>query len=124
MRVPVSKLDSSARVVLADAYSSAAIFWFDLEADGGAAFVFFDGRERSPTRNRLFQGARHPNRPEATLIELGSEEEGVAIPAISRFVDSDDARRWLTCRGIELIIEYLNRYGQPGEQDADGVRLD
>jgi hypothetical protein len=100
-------------VALADAYHSGGVFWFDLEGDGGTAVVCIEGREGSPMRYRLFQGARLPDRPEAVLIDLGSEEEGVIIPAISRYVESDDAQRWLIVYGRELITEYLNQYGVP-----------
>jgi hypothetical protein len=73
--------------------------------------VCIDLRQDSPTRNRLFEGGRHPRKSGATLIELGSEQEGIIIPLLSRYLDSDEARKQLTEYGFELFQDALIRYG-------------
>jgi hypothetical protein len=81
---------------------------------GQRTAVCIDGRKNSPTRYRLFQRARHPNQPEAVLVELGAEEEGVVIPLLSRYLDSHGPKAaGLTEYGWELARETFLRYGEP-----------
>ena len=46
------------------------------------------GGTNSLTRYRLFQQARHPNQPGAILVELGTPEEAIVIPLLSKYLDS------------------------------------
>jgi hypothetical protein len=112
MNSPVSALDDSARVVLADAYGDGTV-WFRLQdSDGRYASVCIDGRQGSPIRYRLFDLARHPKKPGAVLLELGGPEEGVIIPLASRWLDSAPPRKLhLTEFGWELIRDTLIRIG-------------
>src|SRR5437899_3127577 len=112
--VSILDLDRSARVVWVDSYST-NVFWVDFEdATGKRALVCIDLRKDSPTRNRLFEKAMHPNKPGAVLVELGGEEEGVAIPLISRWLDSDEPRKMgIREEGIELVKTAFLRLGEP-----------
>jgi hypothetical protein len=89
-------------------------FWFELDdAHFQTAVACIDRRANSPTRYRLFEGARLPGRPGAILIELGTLEEGIIVSSISRYLDSDAARKWLRPEGIEMMQEALLRLGEP-----------
>jgi hypothetical protein len=88
--------------------------WFEIDDEqGNCAVVCIDSREQSRTRFRLFEGARHPGRPGAVLIELGSAEEGVVVPALSMWFDSDEARKQFRPEALERAIQYLLRLGEP-----------
>lgn len=107
-------LDSTARVIWVDCYST-TVFWVRFEdAKGWQAIVGIDLRMDSPTRNRLFEKAMHPNKPGAIFLDLGGEEEGIAIPLISRWLDSDEPRK-LGYReeGVELFKRAFLRLGEP-----------
>jgi hypothetical protein len=112
--VSILELDSSARVIWVDSYST-NVFWADFEdAQGKRALVCIDLRKDSPTRNRLYEKAMHPNKPGAVLLDLGSEEEGVAIPLISRWLDSDEPRKiGIREEGIELVKRAFLKLGEP-----------
>lgn len=111
MHHPITTLGADLRVSLVDAYGDGTV-WARLEDGGGRkAVACIDGRAGSPTRYRLFQGARHPKNPEAVLIDLGAVEEGIVVPLISRWLDSEEAREQLTSYGRELIQETLLRLG-------------
>jgi hypothetical protein len=112
MLSPVSALGDSARVVLADAYSDGTV-WFAFEdGEGRRATVCIDGRQGSPTRYRLFDLARHPKKVTAVLLELGSAEEGIVIPLVSRWLDSAPPRALgLHDIGWELLRDTLIRIG-------------
>jgi hypothetical protein len=70
----ILELDDTARVVWVDSYST-NVFWVDFEdAKGQRALVGIDLRKDSPTRNRLFEKAMHPNKPGAVFLELGCEK--------------------------------------------------
>lgn len=108
---PIRQLGPSPTVVWVDGTREAP--WFELEAFGRCAVVCIDAREGSPTQYRLFEGARRPQRPDAILIELGSEEEGAAISALSRYLDSDQARQTLRPEAIDWLLGLLLRHGEP-----------
>jgi hypothetical protein len=110
----VSALGDDARVVLVDGYGDGT-FWASFEdSEGRWATVCIDGRKGSPTRNRLFDRARHPRKPEAVLIELGAPEEGIVVPLISRWLDSDGPRNLgLREEGKEFVQAALLRLGEP-----------
>jgi hypothetical protein len=112
MLSPISTLGRSARVVLADAYGDGMV-WFAFEdAEGRYSTVCIDGRQGSPTRYRLFDMARHPKKPSAVLLDLGSAEEGIVIPLVSRWLDSAPPRvLGLHDIGWELLRDTLIRIG-------------
>jgi hypothetical protein len=107
-------LDDSARVIWVDSYST-NVFWVDFEdASGRRATVGIDLRKDSPTRNCLFEKARHPNKPGAVVLELGGEEEGIAIPLISRWLDSDEPRKMgYREEGLQHVKNAFLRLGEP-----------
>ena len=114
MLTSIAALAEPIRVVLADAYGDGVV-WFALKgACGCAARVCIDGRKLSRSRNRLFDGAKHPNDPAAILMELGGDEEAVVVPLISRWLDSASSRTvGLNEYGWELIRDALLRLGEP-----------
>lgn len=112
-RVPILSLEPPIRVTLASGYGQGTICWFQLEdVNGQTTTISLDNRADSSTRFRLFQGSRFPNRPESVLLDLGGDEEGIAIPCISRWLDSDEFAR-LPQYGQELFLAAINRYGEP-----------
>jgi hypothetical protein len=114
MLTPVSLLGESPKVHLADLYGDGTV-WFALkDSEGHFAQVCIDGREGSPTRYRMFDQARHPRKPAAVLMELGSPEEGIIIPLVSKWLDSAPPRELgPTEYGWELIRDALLGFGQP-----------
>lgn len=100
-------------VAIADAYGDGVV-WFAIDgADDRFALVYIDGRADSPTRNRLFDGAKHPKRG-GQIIDLGAREEGIVISLVSKWLDSAEPRELgLTDFGWELIRDSLLRYGEP-----------
>ena len=101
-----------------DGYPDGAI-WFELDgADGHYSVVCIDIREGSPTRYRLFEGTLRPEKPGAVLIPLGSWEEGVVVPTLSSWLDSETARKSIRPEAIERAIQYLLRLG---ELDFEGA---
>ena len=120
MLSPLSSLRSPIKVTLVDAYGDGTI-WFSLKGSCDRhATLCIDGRAESPTRYRLFDGGRHPNSNNMTLIDLGGVEEGIVIPVVSHWVDSGEMERWFTEYGVEKFLETFNRYGEPQVQ---AVRL-
>jgi hypothetical protein len=90
------------------------ILWFEIDdGEGNRAVVCIDSREGSRTRYRLFEGARHPGKPGAVLIELGSEEEGMVVPTLSTWLDSKEAKKRIRPEALERAIGYLLRLGEP-----------
>ncbi len=114
MHLPVLSLVGSLRVTLVDGYGDGTV-WFAIEDSGsGGATLCIDGRERSPTRHRLFDLARHPQKPGAVLLELGGPEEGIVVPLVSRWLDSARPRELgLTEFGWEMVRDALLRLGTP-----------
>src|SRR6185295_13920976 len=92
--VPIIDLGETVRVVLFDAsgdWDDGLVIWWALEdGDGRRAYVGLDARNSSPKRYRLFQGARNPKSPDCVWIELGSVEEGIIVPILSRHLDSPE----------------------------------
>lgn len=121
--VSVLALDKSARVALVDSYSNVHWAMFK-DAQGQIAHVCIDRRDGSPTRNRLFDKARHPGKPGATLLELGSEEEGIAISLLSRWFDSDEPRKMgIRDIGLEMIRDGFLRLGEAiGDPPAESAQ--
>jgi hypothetical protein len=111
MLYSIISLGADLRVSFVDAYGDGTVHARLEDGTGRNAVVCIDGRSGSPTRYRLFQGARHPSMPAAVLIELGGVEEGIVVPLISRWLDSDEARYQLTSHGRELAQETLLRLG-------------
>jgi len=114
MRTPIASLDTSIELKLLDGYGDGTV-WARIE-DGQrrGTTVCIDGRKGSPTRYRLFENARHPRATGATLIELGSREEGLVVSLISQWLESDDSLDVeLTPFGIEMVQEALLHLGEP-----------
>ena len=111
---PILALDRTACVTLADCYSP-SVFWAQFEdATGRRAVVCLDCRPGSPTQNRIFDQARHPNKQGAVLIELGAEAEGIAVALLSRFLDSESPTQMgLSDEFVELFQPALLHLGDP-----------
>jgi hypothetical protein len=114
MKVPVTALGKGLRVELVDFYGN-NIMWACIADEGGqSASICIDARNNSSTRNRLFQQARHPNKPGAKLIELGSVEEGIVIPLLSHYIDLHGPKAEGPGEYFrELAREVLLHYGEP-----------
>ena len=118
---PISELGKDLIVEWADYYSEGTMGIAITDRQGRKTFVCIDGRQNSPTRNRLFEQARHPSQAGAVLVELGSSEEGVLVPLLSRWCDSDykpwnpktDAPREETQKLKQVLKEVLLKLGEP-----------
>jgi hypothetical protein len=114
MQIPVTALGRGLRVEWVDFYGDLTMHACISDDAGRRTEVCFDGRRNSPTRHRLFQRARHPRQPGASLVELGAEEEGIVVPLLSRYIDSGGPKALgLNEYGWELARETLLRYGEP-----------
>ena len=113
MQLPVIALGNGLRVEWIDLYSDHVMHGCIADEGGQRMEICIDARKNSPTRNRLFQQARHPNKPGAVLVELGAPEEGIVIPLLSRQLDGGPKAAGLTEYGWELAREILLRYGEP-----------
>jgi hypothetical protein len=113
MWAPVASLGPGIRVEWVDFYGDETMTVVLADANGRRATVCFDGRVNSPTRGRIFERARHPRKAGAVLLELGSPEEGIVVPLISRWIDSGGPKALeLSERGWELVKETLLRIGE------------
>ena len=108
-------LGSSIRVRLADRYGDGTVWFCFKNSEGDLTSVCIDGRDESPTKHRLFDQARHPSNPDAVLLELGGEEEGLIVTLVSHWLDSSESQQ-LTEYGRELITDALVRIGEPNLQ--------
>jgi hypothetical protein len=114
MLLPLAALGKGLRVEWIDFYGDYTMHACIADEAGHRTAICIDGRKNSPTCYRLFQQARHPNKPEAILVELGAPEEGIVIPLLSGYLDSHGPRAsGLTEYGWELARETLLRYGEP-----------
>ena len=121
MLVPVSSLVNEVFVEWADCYSDGTITVTLTDSHGHRSVVCIDNRRNSPTRYRLFEQVRHPNQTGAVLIELGSPEEGLLVPVLSHWCDSDykvwnpatDAPREETQMLKQILKEAMLRLGEP-----------
>jgi hypothetical protein len=114
MLAPVTALGKVLHVEWIDFYGDHTMHAWIGDDAGQRTAICIDGRKSSPTRYRLYQQARHPNKPEAVLVELGAQEEGIVIPLLSRYLDSHGPKAaGLTEYGWELARETLLRYGEP-----------
>jgi hypothetical protein len=114
MQLPVTALGKGLRVAWVDFYGDPTMHACISDEAGQRTEICIDGRKDSPTRNRLFQQARHPNKAGAVLVELGAPPEGIVIPLLSRYLDSHGPKAaGLTEYGWELARETLLRYGEP-----------
>jgi hypothetical protein len=121
MLSPVSSLSRDVYVEWLDGYGDGTIMAALVDSQGRKTHVCIDGRKTSPTRYRLFEQARHPNQAGAILVELGSSEEGILVPLLSRYCDtrykpwnpSTDAPREETQMLKQLLKEALLRLGDP-----------
>jgi hypothetical protein len=113
----VLSLGPTMRVATADCFDDGTVCFLIRGSQNQITSVCIDGRKGSPTRHRLFQQARQPWQPTAVLIELGAPEEGIVVPLISRWLDSDEAKCLLSELGLRLLRDALLRLGEP---DIDG----
>jgi hypothetical protein len=114
MQVPVTALGKGLRVEWVSFYGDLTMHACIVDSEGQRTEVCIDGRASSPTRYRVFQQARHPRQPGASLIELGLPEEGIVVPLLSRYLDSGGPKALgLTEYGWELAKETLLRLGEP-----------
>lgn len=110
----MTSLGKGLRVEWVDFYGDRTLHACISDEAGQRTTICIDGRMNSPTRYRLFQQARHPNKPGAVLVELGATEEGIVIPLLSRYLDSHGPKAsGLTEYGWELAWETLLHYGEP-----------
>lgn len=71
-------------------FETGFVFSWRLDAasrEDGVLWACIDDRAGSPTRHRLFVGARHPDDADAKLVELGDEIEGLVVSALSWWID-------------------------------------
>jgi hypothetical protein len=121
MLAPVSSLSREVHVAWLDYYGDGTIMAALVDGEGRETHVCIDGRQTSPTRYRLFERARHPNQEGAVLVKLGSTEESVLVPLLSRYCDSPykpwnpstDAPKEETQLLKQLLKEALLRLGEP-----------
>src|SRR4051812_4195656 len=107
--MPLNTLGKRLRVEWVEFYGDRTMHAWISDEFGQGTEVCIDGRKNSPTRYRLFQQTRHPNGPEAVLVELGSPEEGIVVPLLSRYLDSGGPKALgLTEYGWELARETLS----------------
>ena len=85
------------------------------DAEGRRATVCLDGRTGSPTRFRLIEGTRHPCHPGGRVLELGCPEEGIAVPLLSHWLDSQQPTGVVAEYGVELARDALLRLGESAE---------
>lgn len=112
MLQPLLSLGADRRVVLVDMYDHGDVMWALIQdSQQRTAHVCIDCRPNSPTRNRLFDRARHPQEPSAILIELGAPEEGIAVSMISRWCDEEDTVRHYREAGVEMVKSALLHLG-------------
>ena len=123
MMVSVTSLGRGLHVQWVDFYIDGTMWAYLADSDGRVTNVCFDGRPGSPTRNRLFQHARHPRKAGAVLVELGGPEEGIVVPLLSRWLDSAPPNALnLTEWGWEMARDTLLRLGEPGGARDPGER--
>ena len=114
MQIPVLALGERLRVEWVDFYGDLTMHARLSDDAGQRTEVCIDGRTNSPTRYRLFQQARHPGQPGATMVELGAPEEGIVVPLLSKYLDSGGPKALgLTEYGWELARETLLHLGEP-----------
>jgi hypothetical protein len=115
MQLPITALGKGLRVEWIDFYGDLTMHACISDEAGLRTAICIDGRKNSPTRYRLFQQARHPNKPQAVLLELGALEEGLVIPLLSNYLDSGGPNALgLTEYGWELAKETLLHFAEPG----------
>jgi hypothetical protein len=113
MQLPVTILGKGLRVEWVDFYGDHTMHACISDEAGQRAEICIDGRKNSASRYRLFQQARHPNKPGAALVELGAPEEGIVIPFLSKYLDSGGPKALgLSEYGWELAKETLLRFGE------------
>jgi hypothetical protein len=113
------ELEGELEVWIVDCYSFLGpdtVFWASVrDEQDRASHVCIDRREGSSTRDRLFEGGRHPAKDNVRLIELGAPEEGIIVPLLSRWCDEYAMQGGLH---RELFVEELrNALMRIGDSD-------
>jgi hypothetical protein len=111
MLIPVSELGPSPRIIMVDRYGDGTIWWLMEDERQARAVVCLDGCVGSPTQYRLLDGTRHPKHPGGKTLELGCPEEGLAVPLLSRWLDSQIPKDVASEYSIEVVREALLRLG-------------
>jgi hypothetical protein len=76
---------------------------------GRRVVVCLDGRGESPTRYRMFEGARWPGDVSAVLVGLGSSDEDLIIATLSGWCDSEGFARHYRAEFKAALQEALLR---------------
>src|SRR5262245_4247509 len=113
--VAVSELGPSPKVVLVDRYGDGTVWWVMEDSNQRRAVVCIDGRKGSPTQFRLIEGVRHPKKPGGKVLDLGSVEEGIAVPLLSHWLDLQRPNDVVSEYCLEIITNALIRLGDPPE---------
>ncbi len=118
MLFSVISLADDRRVVLVDFYGQGTVVWAAIEdSQHRRSHVCIDCRAGSPTRNRIFDRARHPAWPSAVLIELGAPEEGIIVSLLSRWCDDEGTNREYREEGIEITRNALIHIGDTDAEE-------
>jgi hypothetical protein len=99
---PFASLLADRTIVLVDWYGHSdfgnGVLWASVEdSSRSLAHVCIDNRRDSTTRGRIFDGARHPSMPSASLVELGDQTEGDIVSLFSEWCDNP--KHWLSFGG-------------------------
>ncbi len=88
----VTSLGPEATVVLVESYSGAdGVIWVVLSDGVHTTHVSLDGRRTTPTRDHLYDRARHPNKGWAIHIEPRSEEEAKVMSILRRWLEVESS---------------------------------
>lgn len=90
---PFSSLLKDRALLIVDWYGHGGfgngVLWAAVEDSfGSRAHVCIDNCGDSATRGRIFDGARHPTMPLASLVELGDQAEGDIVSMLSEWCDN------------------------------------
>jgi hypothetical protein len=105
----VTELADDAVVEWVDCYGS-GVLWVALrDSQGRRTHVCVDGRDGSPTVDRLFTRGRHPNKVSAVLADRGGADEARLIAILRRELaaatDDDPTKPYWLARVVgEMLV--------------------